>query len=167
VHVHVRAACERDQDAIVAIYDWYVLNSDATFDTRPLAIDARAAWFGRFGDNGPHRLLVAVDDAEQVVGYAGSARYRDHPAFAGTAELTVYVDSTTRASGVGSELYARLLAELAHEPVHRLVAAIALPNDASVALHRRFGFEAIGVFDEYARKGDRWLSSLWMQRRQS
>jgi phosphinothricin acetyltransferase len=57
------------------------------------------------------------------------------------------------------------LDELASEPVHRALAAIALPNEASVRLHRRFGFEDVGIFDEYATNWDRRISSLWMQRR--
>ena len=40
-----------------------------------------------------------------------------------------------------------------------------MPNEASVRLHRRMGFTDVGVFDEYARKGNRYLSTLWMQRR--
>lgn len=47
--------------------------------------------------------------------------------------------------------------------VHCIVVGIAVPNDASVALHRRFGFTDIGVFDEYAQKNGERISSLWMQ----
>jgi phosphinothricin acetyltransferase len=58
-----------------------------------------------------------------------------------------------------------LVDELANERLHRAVAGFALPNEASVQLHRRFGFTDIGVFDEYARIRGRYVSSLWMQRR--
>jgi len=51
------------------------------------------------------------------------------------------------------------------ETVHLAVAGIALPNDASVALHRKFGFSDVGIFDEYAMKHGAYISSLWMQRR--
>jgi phosphinothricin acetyltransferase len=49
--------------------------------------------------------------------------------------------------------------------LHLAVAGIALPNDASVALHRKFGFTDVGVFDEYAIKHGSYINSLWMQRR--
>jgi phosphinothricin acetyltransferase len=39
-----------------------------------------------------------------------------------------------------------------------------MPNDASVALHRKFGFTEVGTFREYAIKNGRYLSSLWMER---
>jgi hypothetical protein len=40
----------------------------------------------------------------------------------------------------------------------------ALPNDASVALHRKFGFTEVGTFREYAVKNGHYISSVWMQR---
>jgi phosphinothricin acetyltransferase len=164
VELSVRPGEARDLTDLVRIYNWYVVHSSATFDTEPVTVDDRREWFARFGTAGPHRLLVALGRHGTVVGYAGSMRYRDHPAFDGTVELTVYVDAAERTRGIGSSLYATLLDELAHEPIHRLVVGIALPNDGPTALHQPFGVEAIGVFDEYARKGDRWVSSLWMQR---
>jgi L-amino acid N-acyltransferase YncA len=66
--------------------------------------------------------------------------------------------------GVGSSLYRALFERLAGEPVHVILAGIAMPNDASVALHRKFGFTEIGTFREYAVKNGRYISSLWMQR---
>ncbi|MET7361126.1 hypothetical protein ABZS76_22135 [Streptomyces sp. NPDC005562] len=52
----------------------------------------------------------------------------------------------------------------ADEPAHVALAGIVLPNDVSVALHRKFGFAEIGTFHEYAVKNGEYLSSLWMQR---
>jgi phosphinothricin acetyltransferase len=37
-------------------------------------------------------------------------------------------------------------------------------NDASVALHRKFGFTEVGTFHEYAAKNGQYISSLWMER---
>jgi phosphinothricin acetyltransferase len=53
---------------------------------------------------------------------------------------------------------------LVDEPVHVILAGIALPNDASIALHRKFGFTEIGTFREYALKNGTYISSTWMQR---
>lgn len=66
--------------------------------------------------------------------------------------------------GVGSALYRTLFDSLAGEAVHVAVAGIAMPNNASDALHRKFGFTEVGTFREYAVKNGRYLSSLWMQR---
>jgi phosphinothricin acetyltransferase len=99
-----------------------------------------------------------------VQGYASSLPYRMHPAFAETVEFSVYVSSDRTGGGLGRLLYSCLIDELQAQPVHQVVAGIALPNDASVQLHRSCGFDEIGVFEQYAKKWDRHLSSVWTQR---
>ncbi len=162
---NVRDAVDADIDAITSIYNDAVVSSIATFDEQPSSVADRRRWFGQFDTVGPHRLLVAADAASgRVLGYAGSMPYRRHPAFDATVEFTVYLDRAARGRGVGSGLYRRLLDELNEESVHCVVAGIALPNEASVALHRRFGFVDVGIFREYARKNGAWIDSLWMQK---
>lgn len=163
--VTVREARVDDVVAIAAIYNDAVVGSLATFDEQESSIEDRGRWFEQFSSSGPHRLLVAVDDTDQrVVGYAGSMSYRSHPAFVETVECTVYLAGGARGQGIGSRLYGALFEELRGEKVHCLVAGIALPNDASIALHRRFGFTDVGVFRQYAKKHGTRIDSLWMQR---
>ena len=162
--MHVRPARDDDAPAIASNYSYFVERSVATFDTWPTSAENRRDWMATFSATGPHRLFVAVDDGE-VVGYACSSPYRSHPAFAETVEFSVYIAASAHGNGVGSALYERLISELQAERVHRAVVGIALPNDASVRLHERFGFERGGVFDEYAHKNGPRISSVWMQRR--
>jgi phosphinothricin acetyltransferase len=79
-------------------------------------------------------------------------------------ETTVYLDPAATGRGVGSMLYQQLFTELQAEDVHRAFAGVALPNPASVALHRRFGFTDVGTFTEVGRKNGRWWDVLWLQR---
>jgi phosphinothricin acetyltransferase len=160
--VKIRLAEADDLAPIVEIYNHYVVNTTVTFDETSQTIDDRRPWFEAFGPSGRYRLVVADDD--EVCGWSCSIRYRDHPAFLKTVEFSICLAPTHLRRGLGTLLYRRLLVELEHEDVHRAVVGIALPNEASVRLHRRMGFNEVGVFDEYATKGDRYISSLWMQR---
>jgi phosphinothricin acetyltransferase len=160
----VRPALRSDLGELVAIYNHYVEHSIASFDIEPTSVEKRTAWYENFSDVGPHRLLVAAKSG-RILGCASSAPYRPHPAFAQTVEVSVYVDLEVLTTGVGSALYSALFHELCLEPVHLAVAGIALPNDASIALHRKFGFTEVGVFEEYATKHAAFISSMWMQRR--
>ena len=159
----VAAATIEDLPALVDIYNHSVETSNSNFDTRPASIDEWRDRFARNSSAGPHRLLVARE-ASTVVGYASSGRFRDHEAFRETVEFSVSLHRDHRGCGIGTFLYSSLFACLAGEPVHVAVAAIALPNDASIALHRKFGFTDVGTFREYAIKHGRYISSLWMQR---
>ncbi len=160
----VRPARRSDLARLVAIYNHYVEHSVATFDTDIVSVESRTAWFDTFSDTGPHRLVVACE-GDRVLGCASSSPYRAHPAFAETVEFGIYLDPRSRGAGVGSALYRVLLEQLSSEEVRLAVAGIALPNDASVALHRKFGFTDVGVFKEYATKRGVYISSLWLQRR--
>jgi phosphinothricin acetyltransferase len=164
--MEIRPATFDDLPAIVELYNHHVLHGVATFDETPTTVEDRIAWFESYATTGPHRLLAADvgTQAPTVIGCAYSSPYRQHPAFAETVELGIYLAPAHSGQGLGTQLYTRLLDELASEPVHRAVAGIALPNEASVRLHRRFGFDDVGIFDEYATKWGRRISSLWMQR---
>ena len=129
----------------------------------PVTVAQRRDWFERFSPTGPHRLLVARR-GDQVVGYAASQPFRDHEGFRETVEVSIALDVSSRGQGVGTALYRALFECLASEPVHAALAGIVLPNDASIALHRKFGFTEVGTFHEYAVKNGRYLSSVWMER---
>jgi phosphinothricin acetyltransferase len=162
--VKVTAGTEDDLAAIVGILNYTAANSIARFETRPVSVAERREWFGQFSAAGPYRLVVARD-GDQVRGYACSQRYRDLEAFRETVEVSIALDVSSRGQGVGTALYRVLFDSLAHEPsVHVALAGIALPNDASVALHRKFGFTEVGTFREYAIKNGQYISSVWMQR---
>ena len=162
--VEIRPGTEDDLAAIVAILNYAAANSIARFETQPVTVAERRDWFARFSVTGPYRLLVARD-GDQVRGYACSQRYRELEAFRETVEVSVALDADSRGQGVGTALYRSLLDSLDREPsVHVALAGIAVPNDASVALHRKFGFTEVGTFREYAMKNGQYLSSLWMQR---
>jgi phosphinothricin acetyltransferase len=160
----VRPAVEGDVPAMMAIYNHYVETSHATFDIEPVSLENRLAWFGHFGTSGPFRLLVA-ERGGQVVGYAGSGRFREKAAYRTSVEMTVYVHHDAVGSGIGARMYEALFELLAGEPIHRAYAGITLPNAASVELHRRFGFTDIGVYDEVGYKLGQYWSVLWLERR--
>lgn len=159
----IRPAILADLAAITDIYNHYVRTTAITFDIEPFAADQRLEWLAHYTDSGPHRILVAVDD-ERVVGYATSGKFRDKPAYATSVEVTIYLAPDAGGRGVGRALYGRLFEEIADQGLHRAYAAIALPNDASIGLHRSFGFAEIGTMTEVGRKFDQWWDVLWMQR---
>jgi phosphinothricin acetyltransferase len=161
--VEIGHGTEGDLPAIVAILNYTIANSDATFTSEPVTVAERQDWFERFSPTGPHRLLVARR-GNQVLGYAASQPYRDDEGYRETVEVSIALGVSSRGQGIGTALYRTLLECLASEPVHVALAGIVLPNDASVALHRKFGFIEVGTFREYGVKNGRYLSSLWMER---
>jgi phosphinothricin acetyltransferase len=159
----VRAATNADLPALAEIHDRYVRKSTITFDEKSRSMEGHEAWMRNYDSSGPHRLLVA-EQGSAISGCAFSSAYRQHAAFRQTVETSIYLHPDVRRQGVGTMLYSALFEILEQEDLHRAVAGISLPNPASVALHERFGFRTVGVFNEYASKNGQRLSSVWMEK---
>jgi phosphinothricin acetyltransferase len=148
---------------LTALYNHYVLHTPVTFDIGATSLEERAEWLSHYADSGPHRLLVAVEDGA-VVGYASTSPFGRKPAYATSVETSIYCRDDQRGRGIGTLLYSALFAAVEDEDLHRAYSGITLPNDASIGLHRRFGFTAIGVYREAGRKFDRYWDVLWMEK---
>jgi phosphinothricin acetyltransferase len=162
--VATRPGAEPDLPALLAIYDHYVVHTPITFDLDPWTLAERREWLSHYATSGPHRLLVAARDGA-VVGYATSSVFRPKGAYRTSVETSVYLAPECTRRGIGSALYRELFAALAGEDVHRAYAGVTLPNPASLALHRRFGFQEAGLHDEVGRKLGRFWSVQWMEKR--
>jgi L-amino acid N-acyltransferase YncA len=156
-----RRAVPADLAEVSAIYALEALHGHATFDLEPRP---DAAWQERLAADGPGNHFIVAVHEDRVVGYATSGPYRPKPAYAHTRETTIYVAPGHQGSGFGRRLYDDLLARCAADGVHLAVAAVALPNPGSVALHRACGFEEVGTMREVGRKFDRWVDVLWLQK---
>lgn len=157
----IRPATDADLDGVAAIYAREVAEGHATFDTSP---PPRSVWEAKLASAHPadHFLVATVDD--RVLGFAYSGAYRDRGAYAGTRETTIYLDPSATGRGLGRRLYDELLTRLRDSGAHTALACLAVPNEASEALHRACGFEPVGVMREVGRKFDRWIDVGWWQR---
>jgi len=159
----IRTALPADLPALTAIYNHYIVHTPITFDVTTYEPEQRRGWFDDHGQDGRHRLLVAEENGA-VAGYASTSRWRPKPAYDTTVESSVYVRADAIGRGIGRELYTALFDAMAKEDVHTIVAGVALPNAASIALHERFGFQQVGVFREVGRKFGSYWDVAWFQR---
>jgi L-amino acid N-acyltransferase YncA len=160
--IAIREATMDDLPAIAAIYNEQVRTSVATFDVE----ERGTAYLGeKLAAHRPGDLVIVATHGDDVVGYALSGPFRPRPAYAGTRETSVYVAEGARGLGLGRRLYAVLLGTLdGFSEVHTQVAVIALPNPASEALHRSFGFDHVGTLREVGQKFGRFVDTAWYQR---
>ena len=161
--VNVRPATHADLPRLTEIYNHYVINTPITFDLKPVTVEDRVRWFEEHAGGARHKLFVA-EIAGTVVGWAGTGTFRDRAAYDTSVEMTIYCAPDATRRGIGAAMYRVLFDALKNEDVNRLLAGITLPNDASVKLHRRFGFKEVGVFTECGRKFDRYWDVVWMER---
>lgn len=160
----IRQGEARDLNRLVEIYNHYVTETHATFDTAPFAVGARTQWFTQFSETGPYRLFVAECDGD-VAGYASSLPFKTKPAYRTSVETTIYLDPGFTGKGLGRLLYGDLLDALISEAsLHRAYGGVAQPNPASVALHERLGFARVATYHEVGYKFDRFWDVHWYEK---
>ena len=122
----------RDAKAIVDIYNEYVVNSVATFETEPLRV-------------------------EEMVGYCYAHTWKEKAAYKYTLETTVYLSPRYKGKGIGRQLMERLIEECRVGGYHALIACITEGNEASYSLHEKLGFRKVSHFEKVGLKFGRWL----------
>jgi phosphinothricin acetyltransferase len=143
-----------DAAAIAAIYNHYVEHTVITFEELPVDAADMAARITEVQARWPWLVWEA---GSHVQGFAYASTWKTRSAYRHTVETTVYLAPAAVGRGIGSALYAALIARLQPPDVHCLVACIALPNEASEALHRKHGFAHAGVMREVGRKFGKWV----------
>ena len=139
----VRDATEADLPAILAIHNDAILTSLSIWQNAAVPLSNREAWFRERRDKGFAILAAEIDGA--LAGYASYGGFRAGAGYDGTVENSVYVRKDLRGRGVARPLMKALIDHARTNGRHTMVAAVGLPNDASLALHRRLGFEDAGL----------------------
>ena len=160
--MNIRSAQWQDLPAMTALYNHSIVTSPCTFDIEPYSVETRAPWFEKF-DGYRWQCLVAEENGV-VLGYGCSGEFKPKAAYRTSVEVSIYVDGTAHRRGIARTLYSALFNALAGTGVHRAYAGITLPNEASVALHREFGFTDVGIYREVGNKFGRYWDVLWMER---
>lgn len=157
----IRPATVEDAHDINVIYNEFIVDSHVSFDTEPWSDQERAEWLASQIDAG-YPVIVAADGVG-VIGAAWSGPWRDKAAYVTSVETTIVLIPGSEGSGLGTALYRDLLADVADRSFHRAYAIITLPNDASIALHRKLGFTEVGVLDEVGHKEGGYHSTMLME----
>lgn len=152
----IRIAQKEDIEALLAIYNYEVINSTATFDLNPKTSEQWTEWFLAHNTNN-HPLIVAVIDS-QVAGFASLSPYREKEAYKSTVELSVYVHSDFRQRGVATALMQEIIRMAKEDEVTRtVVSVITSENDVSAQLHLKMGFTYCGTIHQAGEKFGRYL----------
>jgi L-amino acid N-acyltransferase YncA len=156
----LRNATSDDAVQICEIYNHYVLETPITFEEQPVASDDMLQRIEEITQSLP--WLVWEEDGK-LLGFCYASKWKGRCAYRHSAESTVYLHPASVAKGIGSQLYDALLTELRGRQIHTVIGGIALPNEASVALHERFGFEKVAHFREVGRKFNEWIDVGYWQ----
>ena len=159
--MEIRFAKPSDARSLLDIYAPYVENTAITFEYEVPTIEDFATRIAKTLEKYPY--LVAEEDGV-VVGYAYASTYQARAAYDWAVELSVYVSQDARGQGVGSKLYDALEDLLEQMGYIHFLACISLPNEASLALHRKRGYQQVAHFPKIGYKFNRWHDIVWLQK---
>ncbi len=150
----IRAFQKEDTLQLLEIYNYYVLNSIVTFDDVPLSFETFSKKVNSINSEYP---FIVFEENEKILGFAYGSRFRPKPAYKQSVEVTVYVKNGVQGKQIGTKMYFNLLEKLKSLNYHVVLGGITLPNEASVALHEKFGFEKVAHFKQVGKKFGNWL----------
>lgn len=156
----IRPIEAKDAATCCDIYNHYIEHTIITFEEVP--IDAGEMRHRIDTITASYPWLV-FEDGDGIAGYAYAGPWKMRHAYRFSSESTVYLAPDRHARGIGTELYEALLPALREKSVRAVMAGIALPNDASIALHEKVGFEKVAHFREVGRKFERWIDVAYWE----
>ena len=157
----IRPVKENDAADICDIYNYYVSNSYISFEEETVSVDDMTDRINHISSQYP--WLVYERDGK-VVAFVYASLWKTRSAYRYTLESTVYASHDINQKGIGTQLYNKLFEDLEGRFVRSVMAVIALPNDASIGLHEKMGFEKVAHFKEVGFKQDEWIDVGYWQK---
>lgn len=146
---------------ITSLYNYYVLNTTATFHAHPLSAGEMRELV--FFDN-PKYGTFFISQGEQLLGYLIITQHKKREAYDGTAEVTIYLKPDCTGKGIGSTAL-QFAEEIAGKAgIHVLVATICGENAASIRLFEKNGFVKCAHYKEVGKKFGQWLDVVAYQK---
>lgn len=159
----IRPSAPEDIPSITAVYAWNVQHGTGTFELE--APDE--AEMSRRRDDVLSKGLpwLVAERAGAILGYAYANHFRPRKAYRFCLEDSVYLAEAARGQGVGTLLLAELVARCEALGARQMLAVIGdSANGGSIGVHKKLGFEHIGVLRSAGWKFDRWLDVVMMQK---
>ncbi len=161
-HLSIRAATADDAAPIAAIYNHFVQQTIVTFEEEPVSAAELARRMETVWSAALPWIVATRDDT--VLGYAYASKWKERYGYRFSVEISVYLAPDAGGHGIGSMLYAELFAQLSMRGIHAAIGGIALPNDASIALHEKFGMRKVAHFEQTGFKFGQWVDVGYWER---
>nr|WP_319397806.1 arsinothricin resistance N-acetyltransferase ArsN1 family B [uncultured Carboxylicivirga sp.] len=156
----IRTVEVADVQDICNIYNYYIENTFVTFEEQKVTAEQMQERIS----NVQQKFDWFVYEKEgEVIGYCYATGWRARSAYRFSVETTVYLKNGYEGNGVGTQLYRHLIKELIKKDIHSFIGGISLPNETSIALHEKLGFQKIAHFREVGQKFNKWIDVGYWQ----
>jgi phosphinothricin acetyltransferase len=159
--VTIRSANDGDMAAITRIYNQGIEDRLATLETNPKTEqEVRDTFAGR----APRYALIVAERDGQIRGWASLNPYSHRCAYDGVADLSVYVERSSRGAGIGRQLLEQLEKSARAGGFHKIVLFTFPSNQAGQRLYRRMDFREVGIFREQGTLDGHFVDVMAMEK---
>ncbi|MDB5277147.1 MAG: acetyltransferase [Ferruginibacter sp.] len=159
--ITIQAATEEDIPALLEIYNDIIIHTTAVWHEEPHTLAMRQEWFAIKKEQG-FPVFTAKENGV-VIGFSTIGPFRPWFGYRFTVENSVYVAGKSRGKGVAKLLMPPLIEAAKQLGLHAIVAGIEATNEASIALHEKFGFVEVAHFKEVGFKFNRWMDLKFLE----
>lgn len=157
----VRNATTQDAAQLVDLYNHYIRHTLITFEEEELT----AAQFAeRIQKISAHYPFLVYEEKGEILGFAYGNKWRERSAYRFALESSVYVRQGHFGKKIGNKLYEKLFEELKNQGCKQVIGVITLPNETSVRMHEKFGFEKVAHFKQVGLKFGQWCDVGFWQK---
>jgi L-amino acid N-acyltransferase YncA len=157
----IRNATTQDAAQLVDLYNYYIRHTLITFEEVELTAAQFAERIQKIASDYP--FLVYEENGE-ILGFAYGNKWRERSAYRFALESSVYVRHGHFGKKIGASLYEKLFEALKKQGCRQVIGVITLPNDTSVKMHEKFGFEKVAHFKQVGLKFDQWCDVGFWQK---
>ena len=139
----------KDFEQVKDIYDYYILNSTATFHTEKITTDElkEAILVGH-----PKYKSFLIEYNKKTCGYCYISQYKKRQAYDRTAEITIYLKPEFSGLGIGGEVIKRLEFIAKENGICVLIGVISGDNDSSIRLFEKNDYKKCAHFKQVGEK---------------
>ncbi len=161
MEIKIRPYQNTDAESIVAILNYYIVNSTALYDYELRTVTQQQAIFEDKLHKGFPVIVATIEDRILGFGYYSEFRFRE--AYKFTVEHSVYVMPNAHGKGIGKTVLESLIELAKGQKLHTMIGVIDSENESSISFHKHYGFNTVGIVKESGFKFDRWLHSVIVQ----
>ena len=154
----IRTMLQRDSERVLDIYRMGLETRNATFET---IVPSWQEWDSKHLSHS--RFVFEEDDI--VTGWAALTPFSTREVYKGVAELIIYVATGFRGRKIGSELMEQVISSSEQNGIWTLVSSVFPENEATLKLHKKYGFRVIGRRERIARHEGKWRDTILLERR--
>lgn len=156
-----RLAKKEDIKEITKIYNYYVENSEYSFEYDKVSEPDMLKRMESTIETYPY---VVYEEEGVILGFVYLSAHNPREAYGWNAVLTTYLNIEVTSKGIASKMYDKIFPILKMQNLKNIYGCITTINERSIKMHQKYGFKICGEFPNSGFKNGKWLSITWIEK---